>query len=148
MNGEKDSAYEDIIHLPHHVSPRHPRMSLLDRAAQFSPFAALTGYEEAIQETARLTDSYAEPDEDRRAQLDERLGLIRENLPQKPKTEFTYFQPDRKKSGGAYVTVCGKVQKIDEYNRRILLTDGTALPMENIVSIEGELFTETDGLER
>lgn len=134
--------YDDIINLPHHVSTKHPRMSPSNRAAQFSPFAALTGHEDAIQETARLTDSFIELDEDRKEQLDERLQLIKENLARKPLCEITYFKPDGKKDGGCYVTVCGKIKKLDEYARRIIFTDGTVLPIEHIFSIRGELFRD------
>lgn len=138
--------YEDIIQLPHHVSAKHPRMPLPDRATQFSPFAALTGHGEAIRETARLTDDFVELDEDRKMQIDEQLRLVRENLSQRPEIEVTYFRPDEKKSGGAYVTIRGKVKKIDEYGRRILFMDGTALPMDRIYSMEGELFRHMGSL--
>lgn len=127
--------YDDIIHLPHPVSVRHPQMPLADRAAQFSPFAALTGHEAAIRETARQTDAFAELEEGQREQLDWQLQLIRENLAQKPEIEVTYFQPDEKKSGGAYVTFCGRVKKIEEYSRQILFVDGTVISMENIISM-------------
>lgn len=140
MIREEEHKYDDIINLPHHVSTRHPQMSLMNRAAQFSPFAALTGHDAAIQETARLTDSFAELDDDRKEQLDERLQLIRETLSQHPEIQITYFQPDLKKNGGAYVTIRGKVKKIDEQCRQVLFTDGTAIPMDNLFSIEGELF--------
>ena len=140
MNCQNDSKYDDIIHLPHPVSRNHPQMSLANRAAQFSPFAALTGHDDAIQETARLTAEFLELEEDRKAQLDEQLRLIMENLAQKPEVEITYYQPDERKSGGAYVTVQGKVKKVDEYNRRILLTDGTALPLDTLYSIRSGLL--------
>lgn len=136
MNTGTGHKYDDIIHLPRHVSSRHPQMSLADRAAQFSPFAALTGHEAAIQETARLTDEFIELDEDQKAQLDERLRLLKENQFRKPEIEVTYFQPDGKKSGGAYVTVRGRVKKIDEYGRSIVFVDGTMIPMERVFSIE------------
>lgn len=138
--------YDDIIHLPHHVSARHPQMSLMDRAAQFSPFAALTGYDSAIKETERLTEEWGELDESRKAMLDERLQIIRENFAGKPEIIFTYFQPDEKKSGGAYLTVTGKVKKINEYEHQIIMEDGTVLPIENLFSIEGELFRGLDDL--
>ena len=100
MNGKEVRKYDDIIMLPHHVSKRHPQMSPLNRAAQFSPFAALTGHEDAIQETARLTDSFVEMDESRKSQLDGQLGLIRDNLDAQPEIEVTYFQPDEKRAAG------------------------------------------------
>lgn len=146
MNNSNTHKYDDIIHLPHHVSKRHPRMTLLNRAAQFSPFAALTGHADAIRETERLTDSFAELDEDRKAQLDEQLRLIRQNLDHEPEIEITCFQPDAKKNGGTYVTICGKVKKIDELNHQILFTDGTALQTEHVCSIRGELFKDMDSL--
>lgn len=136
MNDRTDFKYEDIIHLPHHVSRTHPPMSLANRAAQFSPFAALTGHGDAIRETERLTDSFLELEEDRKAQLDEQLRLIRENLALEPEIEFTCFQPDEKKIGGSYVTIRGKVKKLDEYSRKIILADGTALPLDHLYSIE------------
>ena len=132
--------YDDIIHLPHHVSAKHPQMPLMDRAAQFSPFAALTGHAVAIQETARVTEEWMELDEGEKAVLDERMQLLRENLSQKPEITFTYFAPDEKKSGGAYLTVTGRVKKIDGYGRRVILEDGTDLDMGRLFSIEGELF--------
>lgn len=132
--------YDDIIHLPHPVSGRHPRMSLLDRAAQFSPFAALTGHDAAIKEAARLTEEWSELDESRKEMLDERLKIIWEKLSERPEITFTYFRPDEKKSGGAYLTVKGKVKKIDEYEHQIFLEDGTELLIEHLSAIEGELF--------
>lgn len=140
MNNQETHKYDDIINLPHHVSKRHPQMSLLNRAAQFSPFAALTGHEAAIEETARLTESFIELDEDRKGQLDEQLRIIRENLEQKPECEITYFQPDEKKTGGSYATICGRIKKIDEYEHQIIFTDGKALPIKHLYSIRGELF--------
>lgn len=132
VNGHK---YDDIIHLPHHVSVRHPQMSLADRAAQFSPFAALTGHEAAILETARLTDAFIELDDDRKAQIDRQLQLLKENQFQNPEIEVTYFQPDEKKNGGAYVTARGRVKRIDEYSRQILFLDGTAVLLERVLDI-------------
>ena len=140
MNKPDTHKYDDIIHLPHHVSKRHPQMPPLNRAAQFSPFAALTGHDAAIKETSRLTDPFAEISEDRKEHLDRQLQFIRENLEKRPEIEFTYFEPDIKKDGGAYVTISGKVKKIDDYSRRILLADGTALLIEHIYSISGEIF--------
>ncbi|MCI8727386.1 MAG: YolD-like family protein [Hungatella sp.] len=144
MKRQEEHTYDDIIHLPRHVSSRHPQMSLLNRAAQFSPFAALTGHEAAIHEAARLTDTFVEPDEDKKEQLDEQLQLIRENLDKQPECEVTYFQPDEKKDGGTYVTFCGRVKKIDVYEHRIVFTDQTALPVKYIVSIQGALFQDMD----
>lgn len=144
MKYDDEHKYDDIINLPHPVSKRHPQMPLLNRAAQFSPFAALTGHDAAIRETARLTDSFIELDEDQKEPLDEQLQLIRKNLEQKPECEITYFEPDEKKDGGSYVTVCGRVKKIDEYRHLIIFTDETVLPIEHIFSVRGELFQDVE----
>lgn len=140
MNLKDEHQYDDIINLPHHVSKKHPPMSLLSRAAQFSPFAALTGHNDAIQETARLTDSFIELSEERKEQLNEQLQLIRENLEQEPEIEVIYFRPDSRKDGGEYVTVCGRVKKISEHERRIFFTDGTVLPIDYLFEIRGDMF--------
>lgn len=136
--------YEDIIHLPHHVSETHPRMSLYDRAAQFSPFAALTGHGAAIRETARLTEHRVELDEETRGRLNEQCRLLLRWVSKKqyPVLAVTYFQPDEKKSGGSYVTVKGKVRKIKEYEKLLVMEDGTEIPMEEITEITGEVFRE------
>ncbi len=127
------SEYEDIIALPHHVSASHPQMSLADRAAQFSPFAALTGYEDAIDESARLTEEQIELDENAREELDEKLRQIRECGEAHPEITVTYFQKDARKDGGAYVTLTDRVKKIDEYARMISFMDGTVVRIENIL---------------
>lgn len=137
---ENSHKYDDIIHLPHPTSKKHPRMSAWNRAAQFSPFAALTGHGEAIRETERLTDTFTELLEDQKAQLDEQLQLLREHLSFRPSVEITFFQPDDKKSGGSYLTVQGQVKKLDNDNRRILFADGTAVALEQICAIQSELF--------
>ena len=127
------SEYEDIIALPHHVSASHPQMSLADRAAQFSPFAALTGYEDAIDESARLTEEQVELDENAREELDEKLRQIRECGEAHPEITVTYFQKDARKDGGAYVTLTGRMKKIDEYARMISFMDGTVVRIEDIL---------------
>lgn len=148
MKSEGQGSYDDIIDLPHPVSKRHPQMPLSDRAAQFAPFAALTGHDEAIRETARLTDSFVELSEEQREKLDQRLQMLlaemRADPLRAPEINATYFQPDEKKDGGAYVSVSGSVKKVDGYRRQIWFTDGTTLPMEHLISIEGELFTDMD----
>lgn len=136
--------YEDIIHLPRHVSPTHPHMAAIDRAAQFSPFAALTGYDAAIKETARLTDKRVELDEYSTIALNDRLQIIAARIAEQPKISLTYFQPDIMKSGGAYITCAGAAKKIDEYKRLVIMTDGITIPMDEIVAIEGAVF-ETVG---
>jgi len=128
--------YDDIIHLPHHVSATHPHMSAIDRAAQFSPFAALTGYDAAIKETARLTDKRVELDESMKAALSNKLQMIADRLKEHPEIAITYFQPDAKKNGGAYVTVINTVIKIDVYKRIVVLTDGIVIPVNEIISID------------
>lgn len=140
MTGE----YEDIIHLPHHVSSKRPQMSMLDRAAQFSPFAALTGYDDAIQETGRLTEQKIELDEETLEKLDERFQILQEHLSEQPEVRFTYFKPDERKEGGAYLTVSGVVRKIKLYEREILLQDGTIIPMDDILKMESSIFPEID----
>ena len=107
--------YDDIITLEHPVSKIHPRMSVMDRAAQFSAFAALSGYEDAIDETERLTETYTELDEGEKEILNEQLLKIKENIASHPAATCTYFEPDPKKEGGVYRTYSGKVRKIDEY---------------------------------
>lgn len=133
-------AYDDIIKLPHHVSVTHPHMSAIDRAAQFSPFAALTGYDSAIKETARLTSERVELGEYMKDALNDRLQIIADRIKERPEIEITYFQPDAKKKGGAYVTAVGSAKKIDEYERVIIMTDGTAFPIDEIISIDGQIF--------
>lgn len=134
------NSYEDIINLPHHVSATHPHMSAIDRAAQFSPFAALTGYDSAIKETARLTDEKIELDEYTKVALSDKLQIISDRIPEHPEVAITYFQPDDKKSGGAYVTDAGSVKKIDEYERLVVMNGGTAIPIDEIISIDGQIF--------
>ena len=132
--------YDDIIHLPRHVSKKHPQMALSDRAAQFSPFAALTGYGAAIKETARLTDERVQLDEYMINVLSDRLQIIADRLKDKPEIMITYFQPDEKKNGGAYVTTTGTVKKIDVYERIVVMADRQEIPIDDIVGIEGQIF--------
>ncbi len=138
--------YEDIIYLPHHVSTKHPHMSAIDRAAQFSPFAALTGYSEAIKETARLTGERVELDEYTKDALSDRLQIIADRINEHLEIVITYFRPDAKKNGGTYITTISTVKKIDEYERVIVMTDGTEVPIDEIISIDGQIFkTICDG---
>ena len=129
---ELSHCYDDIIRLPHHVSAKHPQMSMLARAAQFSPFAALTGYDAAIRETARLTDRRLELSEDRIAAISETLAGLQ---PQDPIC-VEYFVKDDRKAGGAYLTAAGAVRKVDAYAEVLLMADGTAIPFGDIFSIE------------
>ena len=135
--------YDDIIHLPHPTSSKHPRMPIADRAAIFSPFAALTGHVSAIAETARLTDRRVEPDEDARAELDRRQAVLLEQIDQHPEVTVTWFQPDEKKDGGAYVITTGRLKKIDEVERVLFLTDGARIPLEDVAGLESDCFQDT-----
>lgn len=135
-------SYDDIINLPHHVSSKRPQMSMLDRAAQFSPFAALTGYDDAIQETGRLTDEKINLSEEEKETLDRKQQILLEKLSDYPALTITYFVPDAKKSGGAYATISGRLKKIDGFERRMLLTDGTKIPLDDVADIESELFRD------
>lgn len=128
-------AYDDIIHLPHHVSATRPHMSIIDRAAQFSPFAALTGFDAAITETGRLTDEKIELDEYEKVALNDKLNKIAEQLDSQPVVTITYFRPDDKKTGGAYVTTTGIVKKIDEYKRVIILSNKMEITLEDVLEI-------------
>ena len=134
------SSYDDIIHLPRHISKTRPQMALIARAAQFSPFAALSGYEAAIKETARLTDERIELDESMKAALSKRLQVIADRIAEGPDISITYFQPDPKKTGGTYIRSSGSVKKIDEYERIVVMTAGIEIPIDEIISIGGELF--------
>lgn len=129
-------AYDDIINLPHHVSTRHPRMPAIDRAAQFSPFAALTGFEGAVREAGRLTDSKIDLCEDQQADLDARLRMLEDVLPQHPKVTVVYYVSDRYKSGGAYISVSGEIKKIDRISSNIILQDNTTIPIDSIFQID------------
>lgn len=128
--------YDDIIDLPHHVSATRPQMSMMDRAAQFSPFAALTGYDAAIKETARLTDQKIDLDDYEKEEINDKIQLITEHLGEDFEVVITYFQPDSRKSGGAYVDAVGIVKKIDEYDRVIILQDGKKIPIDDILDID------------
>lgn len=137
---ESETKYVDIIGLPHHTSPTRPRMSVSARAAQFAPFAALTGYGAAVDETARLTDDMIVLDENAKAMLDGKLQIIAEHIAEHPEITVTYFEPDQKKSGGAYRSVTGQVKEIDEYERVIKLCDGVKIPIRQIYAIVSALF--------
>ena len=127
--------YEDIIHLPHHVSQTRPQMPMEDRAAQFSPFAALTGYDAAIRETARQTEERMELDGYEKEALNERLQLLAERLPDAPPVRITYFQPDALKEGGSYVNHEGIVKRIAAYERMLIMTDRVSIPLDEIIEI-------------
>ena len=127
--------YDDIINLPHHQSTKHKHMSNYQRAAQFAPFAALTGYDAAIDETARLTDKKLELSEEQQEYLNQQIQLLIECILEKPQVQITYFVPDERKSGGEYVTVTGNVRRVDDYNREIVFTDGMTVKIDDVWSI-------------
>ena len=130
--------YDDIISLPHHISSKHPRMPLIDRAAQFSPFAALTGLGAALDETARLTDARIELSEERKEEINLALRRLQEQIAsgEAPRVKITCFCPDDKKSGGAYRTVAGVVKKVDEFEKMLILRDGERIPFWDIALID------------
>ena len=130
--------YDDIIALPHPTSRRHPRMPAADRAAQFAPFAALTGYAAAIKETARETEAFIEPAEDEAAALDRQLRLLEKRIQNRPWVVLTCFQPDQRKAGGAYVEVQGRVKRLDAAAGAITLEDGREIPVSYILEIKEE----------
>ena len=135
-------SYEDIINLPHHVSTKHPEMTRIARAAQFAPFAALTGYSDAISETERLTTKRIELDDGLKVILNKKLHLILDNIKEIPQVTFTYFIYDNLKTGGKYITITGKVKKIDIVNGYIFLTDKTKIPIDEIININSNLFNK------
>ena len=132
--------YDDILNLPHPESKKHPRMSMHDRAAQFSPFSALTGHDAAIKETARLTDAFIFLDETVKSGLDQRLGLILEKLSERPRVMITYFRKDEKKTGGSYEIAEGTIRKVDFYDRVIVMEDRSKIPLDYLVDLDSEIF--------
>ena len=138
-----DFPYEDIVNLPHHVSARHPQMSLENRAAQFAPFAALTGHDAALAETARITSSRVDLSADQYQTLSRRLAYAL-SFADHPEIRITYFRPDGRKEGGAYVTVTGAVKKVEPSYDQLTLTDNTEIPLSAITDIRGTIF---DGLD-
>ena len=136
--------YDAILHLPHHISKKHPPMPMAARAAQFAPFAALTGYDAAIRENARLTQERIVPAEAELAALDRRFRLLAEHLDERPEIRLTRFRPDERKSDGAYETVSGIVKQIDLIARRIRLLDGADIPMDDVLMLDGALFDVLD----
>ena len=138
------SKYDEIMGLPHHVSRTRPQMPMSDRAAQFAPFAALTGYDSAIKETGRLTDEKIELDEEALTTLDMKYQFLMDALDDEPEVTITYFQPDERKAGGKYVSATGTVKKVDDFERRITMRDGAKIPMDNVLSIDGEIFSSLE----
>jgi len=128
--------YDDIINLPHHVSSKHPKMSMMNRAAQFAPFAALTGHAAAIEETARLTDEQMELADEDNEILNQKMAYLRENLHEQPLVTITFFEEDGRKTGGAYKTVEGHLQNIDDYNMSLVLKTGETIFLKSIFDIQ------------
>ena len=139
------SAYDDLLNLPHHTSAVQPAMPMQNRAAQFAPFAALVGYDALIRETARLTDEKADLDESVKAELNEKLRLLLELLPQQPEVTITYFQPDNRKAGGAYRIASGIVRKFFPNKNRLVMVDGVQIPIDAIAALNGACFSALDG---
>lgn len=129
-------SYDDVINRQHPTSKKHPRMSRMNRAAQFAPFAALTGYEESIEETARLTDRRIELSEYEIEELNAKLNFIQEHIKERPEVTITYFRPDEKKEGGAYITITGKVRRIDEVNKTVMFEEKGNILIELIVNLQ------------
>ena len=142
MSGGK---YDDIINLPHHVSERHPQLGKASYAAQFSPFAALSGYDGIVSEAARVTDERVELGETETELLSAKLLIALEHEKEHPRLSVTYFKPDEKKSGGAYLQKTAEIKRVDDVERIMYFTDGTKLPIDDVVDLEGEIF---DILER
>lgn len=132
--------YEDIINLPPHISKKHPQPTMMDRAARFAPFAAITGYEEMVLEEARITEERIDLDEGTLSILNEKLNMIQEFIDEEPEITITYFEPDKKKSGGAYIDITGTVKRIDEYEHLVIMTDGKKIRVEDIYDLESDLF--------
>ena len=127
--------YDNIKHLTRpQYDDLHP-MSMHDRAAQFSPFAALVGYDDAVAETARLTDSRLELTEDEMLELNANLNRLLDSLDEQPQISVTYFVPDKYKTGGRYIVKTGTVRRIDEYARVLIFTDKSEIPIDDTVQI-------------
>lgn len=138
--------YKDIIALPHHVSGTRPQMPMSDRAAQFAPFAALTGYDSAIKETGRLTNERIELDEDALTALNVKYQFLMDALDEEPEIKITYFKPDERKAGGEYVSAIGTVKKVDDFERLITMQDGTRIPMDDVYDMSISVITnENEG---
>ena len=142
MKLEYTHKYDDIINMDHYKSKKHPPMSLYARSAQFAPFAALTGYDDVIKETSRLTNKKIELDEEQKIILNGKLKIIKEQISIKPKITVTYFIPDLKKDGGNYVTVTGNVRKIDEYRNVLVLEDNTEITINDVIDISGDIIVD------
>lgn len=132
--------YEDIVNLPRHISKVHPQATMADRAARFSPFAAISGYEDMVKEAARVTEERIDITDATKELLNEKLNMIIEFLDEEPEVTITYFEPDKKKDGGAYISITGTVKRIDEYERIVLMSDDKKIRIDEIYAIESDLF--------
>lgn len=134
--------YDDIIHRSRPVSPNHPPMPRQDRAAQFAAFAALTGYDDAVRETARLTESRLELDDSRKERLGRDIQYLLEHSPEEPEVRITYFLPDQKKSGGSYETASGVLRRLEPLSKTLVLSDGTRIPLEDVYDVRSDCLPE------
>lgn len=141
---ENSCLYNDIINLPHHISTSHPQMSIADRAAQFAPFAALTGYDDEVKEKARITDEKIELSESDQELLNEKFEVLSNCISSMPSITVTYFIADKKKTGGKYVKMNNNVRKIDLYNRVLVMADGEIVPIDDIFDLSGEIFVNLE----
>ena len=132
--------YEDIVNLPRHISKVHPQATMADRAARFSPFAAISGYEDMVKEAARVTEERIDITDATKELLNEKLNMIIEFLDEEPEVTITYFEPDKKKDGGAYISITGTVKRIDEYERIVLMSDDKKIRIDEIYALESDLF--------
>ena len=142
MKTKAEEQYADIINLPHHELTTRQRMPLINRAASFSPFTALTGYDETVKETARLTDDKIELDEGTKEVLNDKLRLAVDQVEMHPEVSITYFLPDKRKAGGAYITTKAVIKRVDEYDRVVVLSDKSTIPIDDIAEIEGDIFKD------
>ena len=140
------ASYDDIIDLPHPTSAKHPRMPISDRAAQFAPFSALTGYDAALVETARLTQRRVELTEEELLELDRRQQILLEHMDERPEVAVTWFLPDERKEGGRYITTVGCLKRIDAVQRVMLLVNGEVIPLDDIVNLASTIFSQVMGL--
>lgn len=144
MQNNDEHRYDDMIDLSHHVSTKRPHMSLYDRAAQFSAFKALTGYEDCVTEAARLTGERIELDDASLSFLNGKIQILQDEIKSRPNITVTYFVPDKKKDGGKYVTFSGSIKRIDEVERTIIFSDGRTILIDDVIGIESELFAELE----
>ena len=128
--------YDDMLNIPHHVSSTRKHMSMHDRAAQFSPFAALVGYDDAVKETSRQTNEKQELTADKITDLNQKISFLIEHADERPEITIEYFIPDEKKTGGKYVTLSGNFKRIDEYNHNMVFVSGEEIPLNDIFDIE------------